>query len=124
MLPGVSKVVRSVMEGVTRSPTRVLPHGQSRGGTREQTRGRRSYSAHCLSMSVRGGVAYTSVVGKDEKGGWTREGIGSFRVSNDISIRLMDGGSMPTENEFFNVVTFNKEQFNVGLRFSLPLFFK
>ena len=42
MLPGVSKVVRSVMEGVTRSPTRVLPHGQSRGGTREQTRGRGS----------------------------------------------------------------------------------
>lgn len=47
-----------------------------------------------------------------------------FRVSNDISIRLMDGGSMPTENELFNVVTFNKEKFNVRLRFSLSLFFK
>ena len=47
-----------------------------------------------------------------------------FHVSNDISIRLIDGGSVPTENEFFNVVTFNKEQFNVGLRFSFPLFFK
>ena len=31
MLPSALKVVRSVMEGVTRGPTRVLPRGQSRG---------------------------------------------------------------------------------------------
>ena len=42
MLLGASKVVRSVMEGLTRGPTRVLPRGQSCGGIRGQTRGRRS----------------------------------------------------------------------------------
>ncbi|RVX22833.1 LRR repeats and ubiquitin-like domain-containing protein [Vitis vinifera] len=41
MLLGASKVVRSVMEGLTRGPTRVLPRGQSCGGIRGQTRGRR-----------------------------------------------------------------------------------
>lgn len=91
---------------------------------------------------MRGGIASTSAAGKGEKGGWTREGIDSdhskkpiellskrefrkrFRVPNGISIRLMDGSPMPTEKESFNVVTFSKDKFNVGLRFPLPSFFK
>ena len=66
-------------------------------------------------MSARGCVASTSVAGKGEKGCRTREGINCdhpkkptkliferefkecFHMPNDISIRLMDGGHVPTE---------------------------
>lgn len=93
-------------------------------------------------MLARGGVAYTNAAGKGEKGGQIREDFGRdypkkptelfferdfrerFRVPNDISICLMDSGPMPTKKESFSAITFNKEQFNVGLRFPLPSLFK
>lgn len=40
MFLGASKVIQSMMEEVTRGPVRVLPCGQSRGGTHGQTRGK------------------------------------------------------------------------------------
>lgn len=93
-------------------------------------------------MSAQGGIASTNAAGKGEKGGRTRKGTDHdhsekpieliskrefrerFCVPNDISIRLMDGGLVPTEKESFNVVTFSKEKFNVGLCFLLPSLFK
>lgn len=93
-------------------------------------------------MLASGGVAFTSAAGKGKKGGWTKESVDRtypekptellselefrehFRIPNDISICLMNGGPMPTEKEFHNVVVFNKEQFNVELRFSLPSLFR
>ena len=41
MSPGASKCIWLTMRGVTRGPTRVLPCGQTHGGTRGQPRGRR-----------------------------------------------------------------------------------
>lgn len=77
----------------------------------------RSYSAHCFSMSMQGGVASTSVVGKGKKGGRPKEGVGRtclkkptkllfeqefrkcFLISNGISILLIDDDPVPTEKE-------------------------
>ncbi|RVW23205.1 hypothetical protein CK203_099542 [Vitis vinifera] len=40
-----------------------------------------------------------------------------FHILHGVSIRLMDGGPMPTEKELFNATIFSKEQFNAGLHF-------
>ncbi|XP_034686782.1 uncharacterized protein LOC117915339 isoform X1 [Vitis riparia] len=93
-------------------------------------------------MLAQGGVAFTSAAGKGKKDGWTRKGVDrtylekpielhsewefreQFRIPNDISIRLMNSGPVPTEKESHNVVVFSKEQFNVRLHFPLLSLFR
>ena len=92
-----------------------------------------------LQHVSRGGVASTSAVGKGKKDSQIREGTGyekltellskwefgeHFHIPNDISIRLMDGDLVSTENESFNAIVFSKEQFNVVLCFFLSSLFK
>ncbi|KAL6340307.1 hypothetical protein AAG906_040744 [Vitis piasezkii] len=47
-----------------------------------------------------------------------------FRIPNDIFVLLVDGKPTPIEKQSHNVIYFSEEQFNVGLRFPLPSFFK
>ena len=90
-------------------------------------------------------MASTSVAGKGDKGGRPKVGdVGTsseepielfsewefrecFHILHGVSIRLMDGGPVPTEKELFNATIFSKEQFNAGLHFlflhSLSSFF-
>ena len=93
-------------------------------------------------MSSRGDVASTSAVGKGKKGVRPRKGVGRadveksielltkhefkerFHISYGVAIHLMGVGPIPNEKELFNTTVFSKEQFNVGLRFSLPSLFK
>lgn len=102
----------------------------------------RSYSAHCFSISTRGGVVSTSATSKGKKNVQTKEGVRRtdaekpnklltkwefkerFCVLYGIAIRLIDDGPVSTENESFNATIFNKEQFNVELHFPLPSLFK
>ena len=93
-------------------------------------------------MSSQGGTTSTSEVGKGKKSVKPREGVRRmneeklikllttqefrerFYVLGGIVILLMDGGPVSTEEESFNAIIFSKEEFNVGLRFPLPSFFK
>ena len=45
-------------------------------------------------------------------------------MPDGIAILLMDESLVSTDEKFFNAIIFNKEQFNVGLRFPLPSLFK
>ena len=89
-----------------------------------------------------GDVGSTSAIGKGNKCGWTREGVGRtylkkptelfskrefrerFRILNSISIRLINYGPVPTEKESHKAIVFSKEQFNVGFCFSFPSLFR
>ena len=53
-----------------------------------------------------------------------REFHDRFYLSNDVSIQLVDGDPMSTEKVGHNTIYFTNEQFNVGLHFPLPSFFK
>ena len=53
-----------------------------------------------------------------------REFYEHFCIPNGMSIQLMDGEAVSTEKSANNAIFFNKEQFNAGLRFPLPLLFK
>ena len=53
-----------------------------------------------------------------------REFCERFCISNDVSIQLVDENAMSIEKAVNHVVYFSKEQFNAGLQFPLPSFFK
>ena len=93
-------------------------------------------------MSARGDITSISTIGKCQKGGrkgagaertWTehptellskREFRERFRILNNIFVLLVDDKPTPIEKQSHNVIYFSEEQFNVGLRFPLPSFFK
>nr|CAN60136.1 hypothetical protein VITISV_015685 [Vitis vinifera] len=101
-----------------------------------------SYSAHRFRMSSRGGVASTNAASKGKKGVQPRENVRRtdaeksielltewefkerFRIPYGVVISLMGGDLVSTEKEPFYIIVFINEQFNVGLRFPLPSFFK
>lgn len=75
----------------------------------------KSYSAHCFSLSARGGVASTNVTSKGQQGGRKGAGTGRtypkrpteflnerefwdhFHIPNDVSVHLVDGGPVLTD---------------------------
>ncbi|KAL6349755.1 hypothetical protein AAG906_001642 [Vitis piasezkii] len=87
-------------------------------------------------------VAHMSAIGKGNKCGWTREGVGRtyskkptklfskrefrerFCILNSISIRLINCGPVPTEKESHKAIVFSKDQFNVGFCLSFPSLFR
>ena len=93
-------------------------------------------------MSSRGGVASTNAASKGKKGVQPRENVRRtdaeksielltewefkerFRIPYGVVISLMGGDLVSTEKEPFYIIVFINEQFNVGLRFPLPSFFK
>ena len=93
-------------------------------------------------MASRGGDVSTSAAGKGKKSVWPREAIERadvqksieqlnvwefrkhFHVLLGISIRLLGGDLVSTEQEPLNDIVLSKEQFNVGLCFLLPSLFK
>ncbi|WKA03054.1 hypothetical protein VitviT2T_021189 [Vitis vinifera] len=64
-------------------------------------------------MSVRGALLPPAQVVEDH-----------FRISNVISILLVNDKPTPIEKLSHNATYFSKEQFNVGLRFPLPSLLK
>ena len=47
-----------------------------------------------------------------------------FCIPNGVSVELTDGEAVSIENNEDHVIFFSNEQFNAGLRFSLPSLFK
>lgn len=95
-----------------------------------------------LSYVSKRGIASTSTSGRGQKKGWNgvvveRPWLGCpvyllaeqefwdhFRISNVISILLVDEKPTPIEKLSHNATYFSKEQFNVGLCFPLPSLLK
>ena len=102
----------------------------------------RSNSAHCSKMPAKKDIASTSAASKCRKGG--RAGASSespssekptkflneqefrehFCISDGVFVHLVDGDPTSTEKTAQGAIFFSKEQFNVGLYFSLPSLFK
>ena len=94
-------------------------------------------SAPCFKMPAKKDVASSSAAeprGKNESGVVYAEkpvdklNMGQFCeclcIPNGVSVQLVDGEAVSTEKSADNAIYFSKEQFNAGLRFSLPSLFK
>ena len=93
-------------------------------------------------MPAKKDIVSSSVTGQDKKGGRTsvspgrpssgkptellneREFREHFFILNGVSVQLVDGNLTSIEKVTHGAIFFSKEQFNVGLRFSLPFLFK
>ena len=53
-----------------------------------------------------------------------REFYECFCIPNGVFVHLVGGEAVSTEKSANNAIYFTKEQFNAGLRFTLPLLFK
>ena len=93
-------------------------------------------------MPAKKDIASSSAAGQDKKGGQTsvspgrpssgkptellneREFREHFFIPNGVSVQLVNGDPMSTEKTAHDAIFFSKEQFNVGLHFSLSYLFK